>query len=152
MTMACLCEVRRPDLAAGLAIRGSAFSASRATIATLRPPADGVFVAGLSAGASIRIGLRRAWRGALMVPIEGGDQAALAAGVVVIAARTDASVAPARRARSRFRDAVDRHRARSRLSPRPAGSDGGRMSAQPSRDGSCRAGKRLWKDRPAIQP
>jgi two-component system OmpR family response regulator len=51
----------------------------RAVIATLRPPAGSVLVAGQPAGDSTWIDLRRAWRGALMVLIEGGDQAALAA-------------------------------------------------------------------------
>jgi two-component system OmpR family response regulator len=51
----------------------------RAAIATLRPPAGSVLVAGLSAGDRDWIDLRRAWRGALLVLIEGGDQAALAA-------------------------------------------------------------------------
>lgn len=80
MTMACLCEVRRPGLAAALAIRGLGVQRTgRAAIATLRPPAGSVLVAGLSAGDCVFDDLRRQWRGALMVLIEGGDQAALAA-------------------------------------------------------------------------
>lgn len=80
MTMACLCEVQRPGLAAALAIRGLGVQRTgRAAIATLRPPAGSVLVAGLSAGDCVLDDLRRQWRGALMVLIEGGDQVALAA-------------------------------------------------------------------------
>lgn len=80
MTMACLCEVRRPGLAVALAVRGLGVQRTgRAAIATLRPPAGSVLVAGLSAGDCDWIDLRRLWRGALMVLIKGGDQAALAA-------------------------------------------------------------------------
>jgi two-component system OmpR family response regulator len=80
MTMACLCEVDRPGLAAALAIRGVGVQRTRrAAIATLRPPAGSVLVAGLSAGDLDWIDLRRTWHGALMVLIAGGDQAALAA-------------------------------------------------------------------------
>lgn len=80
MTMACLCEVRRPGLAAALAIRGLGIQRTgRAAIATLRPPAGSVLVAGLSAGDRDWIDLRHQWTGALIVLIEGGDQAALAA-------------------------------------------------------------------------
>lgn len=80
MTMACLCEVRRPGLAAALAIRGLGVQRTgRAALATLRPPAGSVLVAGLSAGDRDWFDLRRHWHGALMVLIEGGDQAALAA-------------------------------------------------------------------------
>src|SRR5690242_16964796 len=80
MTMACLCEVDRPGLAAALAIRGVGVQRTRrAAIATLRPPAGSVLVAGLSAGDSDWLDLRRTWHGALMVLIAGGDQAALAA-------------------------------------------------------------------------
>jgi len=80
MTTACLCEVRRPGLAAVLATRGLGVQRTgRTAIAALRPPAGSVLVVGLSAGDSTWIDLRRAWRGAFMVLIEGGDQTALAA-------------------------------------------------------------------------
>jgi len=80
MTMACLCEVRRPGLAAALAIRGLEVQhAGRAAIATLRPPAGSVLVVGLSAGDCALGDLRRAWKGALLVLIDRGDEAALAA-------------------------------------------------------------------------
>ena len=80
MTVACLCEVQRPGLAAALATRGLGVQRTgRGAIAALRPPAGSVLIAGLPAGDSDWIDLRRAWRGALLVLIEGGDQAALAA-------------------------------------------------------------------------
>lgn len=79
MTTACLCEVDRPGLAAALAIRGVGVQRTRrAAIVTLRPPAGSVLIASLSAGDPGWIDLRRSWRGALLVLIEGGDQAAVA--------------------------------------------------------------------------
>ena len=80
MTTACLCEVDRPGLAAALAIRGVGVQRTRRTaIVTLRPPAGSVLIASLSAGDRTWDDLRRAWRGALLLLIQGGDQAALAA-------------------------------------------------------------------------